>query len=152
MLRVTVEIFPGGNENGSRVLAYADIANVKSGPLADYEIRLSDEILGDVGAATLRGYPRMAATIWDLVGRSVAIALTGTEELPPRPELPNVPVYSSKGHKPTPYVRFSEIPEPARTLFKRNMSSSTCPVIEDEPDPTDCAYAWDWTAFLAGSR
>ncbi len=152
MLRVTVEILPGGDERGRRVLAYADISNIKSGPLANYKVRLSDEILGDIGTATLRGYPRMAATVWDLVVRSVAIVLTGKERLPTRPHLPNVPVHKSSGDRPIPYIRFREIPEPARALFKRNMRLSTCPVIDEDPEPLDCAYLWDWTAFLAGSR
>ncbi|WP_147309991.1 hypothetical protein [Paraburkholderia sp. BL6669N2] len=68
MLRATVEIFPSGNESSRRVLAHADISNVKSGPLVNYKIRLSHEILGDLDAVTLRDYPRMAATIWDRGG------------------------------------------------------------------------------------
>ncbi|MFL9900033.1 hypothetical protein PQR71_18070 [Paraburkholderia fungorum] len=152
MLRVTVELFPGGSENGKRILAHADISNVKSGALASYQVRLCDDVLGDIGTALLTEYPRMATTVWDLVGRGIAIALTGREELPERPLLPDVPVHKSDGDRPVPYVRYKEIPEPARTLFRRNMRLSTCPVVESDPDPMDCAYLWDWTAFLEGRR
>jgi hypothetical protein len=152
MLRVTVELLPGGSESGRRVLGHADISNVKSGSLASYKVILNDDVLGDVGAALIEGYPRVSATIWDLVGRGIAAALTGREELPMRPQLPDVPVHNSEGDASIPYVRFREIPEPARTLFQRNMRCSACPVIDSDPEPMDCAYQWDWDAFLAGHR
>lgn len=94
----------------------------------------------------------LSATIWDLVGRGISVALTGREELPERPVLPDVPVHKSDDERPIPYVRFREIPEPARKLFRQNMKLSTCPVIASDPDPTDCAYLWDWVAFLEGRR
>lgn len=55
MLRITVEIFPGGRESSRRVLATADVARVKNGALADYEIVLRDDVLGDVGTGKLIG-------------------------------------------------------------------------------------------------
>ena len=149
MLKVTVELWPGGRESSRRVLATADIARVKSGAHADYEVVLHDEVLGDIGAATVHEYPRFAASVWDLVARGIAAALAGKEELPPRPQLPVVPVHKSGD---LPYVRLREIPEPVRTLFARNMACSTCPVIEEDPQPMDCAYAWDWLDFLRGAR
>ena len=45
-----------------------------------------------------------------------------------------------------------EIPEPARTLFAKNMSSSTCPLVKEDEEPRGCVYAWDWQAFLEGRR
>lgn len=149
MLKVVVELWPGGRESGRRVLATADIARIKSGPHADYEVRLQDEILGDVGTGLLYEYPRFAASVWDLVARSIATALSGKEELPPRPQLPRVPVHRSGD---IPYVRMREIPELARTLFLQNMHLSTMPVIEEDAEPMGCAYAWDFEAFLAGQR
>ena len=38
MLKVTVEIWPAGNENGHRTLATADIGRIKNGALADYRV------------------------------------------------------------------------------------------------------------------
>jgi len=84
MLKVTVEILPDGRERGSRVLATAKIGRIKSGPLADYRVELSEEPHGEI-SGTLDAYPRYATSIWDLVARAVAVALTGKEELPPRP-------------------------------------------------------------------
>jgi hypothetical protein len=152
MLRVTVELLPGGSESGRRVLGHADIANIKSGAFANYKVILSDDVLGGIGTAVIEAYPRVSATIWDLVARGIAVALTGKEILPERPQLPEVPVHNSDGDKPIPYVRFREIPEPARTLFQKNMRFSTCPVIDSDPEPMGCAYQWDWEAFLAGQR
>ncbi|ANB77575.1 hypothetical protein AYM40_29265 [Paraburkholderia phytofirmans OLGA172] len=152
MLRITVELLPGGREGGKRTLAHAEISNVKSGALADYEIELHDDVLGDIGSASLTGYPRMAATVWDLVARCITVVLSGLEELPPRPQSPRVPIHRSDSSSGTPYVRLREIPEPARTLFQRSLAGSTCPLVEDDPEPMDCAHLSDWTDFLAGWR
>jgi hypothetical protein len=149
MLKVTVELWPGGRESGRRVLATADIVRVKNGAHADYEVRLHDDVLGDIGTATLTGYPRFAGSVLDLAARAIATALAGSEALPARPVLPEVTVHKSGT---TPYVRMREIPEPARTLSARNMSSSTCPLIDEDEEPRGCVYAWDWEAFLRGAR
>jgi hypothetical protein len=149
MLKVTVEILPDGRESGSRVLATAKIGRVRSGSLADYRVELSEEPHGKI-CGYLDGYPRHASTVWDLVTRAVAVALTGKEELPPRPQPLNVPVRTPSGN--TPYVRLREIPEPARSLFEKRMVYSTRPVIEEDPMPMDCVYAWDWRDFLTGGR
>jgi hypothetical protein len=144
MLKVTVELCPGGREEGRRVLATADISRIKSGPYSDYKVLLEEDTLGCVGSATLR-----SASVLDLVARGIAAALAGKEELPPRPLLPEVPVHVSDG---MPYVRMREIPQPARTLFSANMKYSTCPFIQEDPEPMGCAYASDWEDFLAGRR
>lgn len=149
MLKVTVEIWPGGRESGRRVLANANIGRVKNGALADYRVELSEEPHGKI-CGSLQDYPRYSVTLWDLVARAIAVALTGKEELPQRPQQLNVPVRTSSGN--TPYVRLREIPEPARSLFEKRMVYSTRPVIEEDPQPMDCVYAWDWTDFLAGRR
>jgi hypothetical protein len=153
MLKVIVELWPGGRESGKRVIATADIGRIKDGQLADYEVELHEALLEDTGVgeiATVRAYPRWSASVWHLVARCIAAALNGgREELPERPTLPNVPVHISDG---TSYVRLREIPEPSRTLFKRNLYGSTVPLIEDDPEPRDCAYAHDWQAFLSGYR
>ena len=115
MLRITIELLPGGREDGKRVIATADIARVSSGALADYRVALDDAVLGQVGErATVRGYPRWADSVWDLVARCVAAALNqGREALPPRPAPPQVTVrMNAAGYR---YVRLDEIPEPAST-------------------------------------
>jgi hypothetical protein len=151
MLKVTVELWPGGRESGKRVIATADIGRVKNGALADYKARLQEAVIGDVGGtAFVRNYPRWSASVWDLVGRAIAAALTGgKEELPERPISPDVPVHVSDGVR---YVRLREIPEPARAFFERRINGSTCPYIAEEPNPRDCAYAHDWLDFLSGGR
>lgn len=151
MLRVTVELWAGGLESARRVIATADIGRKKNGAYADYEVRLEEGSLGDVGdEAVVREYPRWSASVWDLVGRCIATALNGgREQLPERPVLPEVPVHTSGTVR---YVRLREIPEPARTSFRRNIANSSRPLIEDDPEPFDCAYAWVWDDFLRGER
>lgn len=149
MLKVTVELWPGGRERCRRVLATAEIARIKVGAHADYEVRLQEEVLGDVGSGVLHQYPRFAGSVWDLVARGIAMALSGYEELPPRPSSPSVPVHWSGD---IPYVRTREIPEPARSLFLRGVRVSSMLVVEDDADLMDCVYAWDFEAFLAGYR
>jgi hypothetical protein len=154
MLRVTVELWPGGQESGRRVIATADIGRIKDGALANYEVELQEKLLEHIGVgeiAHVREYPRWSASVWDLVGRCIAAALNGGKEaLPPRPVLPEVPKHTSADG--TPYVCMREIPEPARTLFAKNMSGSTCPLVEEDEEPRGCVYAWDWQAFLEGRR
>ena len=151
MLKVTVEIWPGGRESGRRALATAEIGRIRDGALADYRVVLDEDVQqGDLGSANLLDYPRYSATLWDLVARAIAVALTGKEELPQRPQQLNVPVRTSSGN--TPYVRLREIPEPARSLFEKRMAYSTRPVIEEDSQPMECFYAWDWRDFLTGGR
>lgn len=149
MLRVTVELWPGGRESGSRVLATAKIGRVKNGALADYRVELHEDVQGQIGTAVLHDYPRYASTLWDLVARAAAVALTGKEELPPRPQQLDVPIHAVGN---TSYVRIREIPEPARSLFQKRIAFSTRPLIDEDPEPMDCAYAWDWCDFLDGGR
>ncbi|MEN8517950.1 hypothetical protein [Burkholderia sp. RS02] len=151
MLRVIVELWPGGRESSKRVIATADIGRIRNGKHADYEVELHEALLGDIGdTAVVRKYPRWSASVWDLVARSIAAALNrGKEELPPRPVLPEVPVHISDNRR---YVRLREIPEPARTFFRRNIANSGRPLIEEDPDPMDCAWAHDWSDFLDGQR
>ncbi|MGF6852954.1 hypothetical protein [Paraburkholderia sp. CI3] len=145
MLRITIELLPGGREDGKRVIATADIARVSSGALADYRVALDDAVLGQVGErATVRGYPRWTGSVWDLVARCVAAALNqGREALPPRPASPQVTVHvNDAGYR---YVRLDEIPEPARTYFDRKLAGSGIP-------DHGCAFAHDWFDFLNGQR
>ena len=86
MLRVTVELLPGGRLDGRRTVATADIWRTRTGAQADYEFAMGEDLLPDqVWRGVLQDYPRWSASVWDLVARSIAIALTSTEELPPRP-------------------------------------------------------------------
>ncbi|MGF6413613.1 hypothetical protein [Paraburkholderia sp. MM5482-R1] len=145
MLRITIELLPGGREDGKRVIATADIARVSGGALADYRVALDDAVLRQVGErATVRGYPRWAGSVWDLVARCVAAALNqGREALPPRPAPPQVTVHvNDAGYR---YVRLDEIPEPARTYFDRKLAGSGIP-------DHGCAFAHDWFDFLNGQR
>ena len=148
MLRVTIELLPGGRESEKRVIGTADIARVNDGlpgALADYWVALKDAVLGEVGGrAIVRRYPRWAGSVWDLVARCLAAALNqDTEALPPRPAKPEVTVRTNDaGFR---YVRLDEIPEPARTFFDQKLSGSGIP-------DHGCAYAHDWFDFLNGHR
>jgi len=154
MLRVTVELWPGGRERAKRVIATADIARIRDGARADYEVRLAEDLLDGVGVgelATVADYPRWSATVWDLVARCIAASLNGgREELPSRPVTPEVPVHGSLSG--TRYVRLREIAEPTRTFFAHNISRSSRPEVIDDPFPMDCAYVHDWEDFLQGRR
>ena len=149
MLRITIELLPGGREGARRTIAVAELGRTHGKRLGTYHMALNEEPFGLVGQAVLRDYPRYGASIWDLVARGIAVALTGKEELPPRPTVPEVPIYHVGK---VPYVRKSEIPEPARTFFWRSMENSSRPMVESDADPENCAYHWDWEDFLDGRR
>ncbi|MBB5427487.1 hypothetical protein HDG40_005666 [Paraburkholderia sp. JPY158] len=144
MLKVTVELWPGGREAGKQVIATADIVRVRDGARADYEVALKEGLLGSVGdVAFVCSYPRWSASVWDLVGRSISAALSGgKEELPPRPVLPEVPVHVIDGMR---CVRLADIPEPTRTLFAHNLAGSSVP-------GHNLAFAWDFEDFMLGQR
>ncbi|MCC8402013.1 hypothetical protein LJ655_08920 [Paraburkholderia sp. MMS20-SJTN17] len=145
MLRITVELWPGGHEQRRRTIATASIGRVHDGAFADYQATLSEELLGEVGdVALVRGYPRWSASVWDLVARGIAVALNnGAEVLPARPTLPVVQVHvSGDGVR---YVWLGEIPEPAGTFFRHRLYGST------DPQP-GCAYPHDREHFLGGGR
>lgn len=152
MLRVTVELLPGGDESRRRLLGTATIANVSGGEIADYDVHVTSDDLEGVRHAVLKRYPRRASSVWDLVLRGICRTLTLQERLPKRPQPLSriVPVRTSKTG--IPFVRMRDIPEPARTAFARNMAHSTCPVIEEEANPMACIYAWDFHDWLAGQR
>lgn len=144
MLRVTVELLPGGRVQGRQTLATADIGRVRSGAQADYQVDMEERLLPDqVWSGALQDYPRWSASVWDLVARSIAVALTGKEELPPRPQRPQVPVHTFDGGMRV--VHLDEIPEPTRTFFAQNLRGSGTP-------GSGMAFAWDWDDFLAGQR
>jgi hypothetical protein len=125
-------------------VSIADIGRVRSGALSDYQIDMEEVLLPDqVWTGALQDYPRWSASVWDLVARCLAVALTGMEELPQRPSLPQIPIYTSPGTVPV--VRLVDIPEPTRTYFEHNLRGS------GKPGP-DTAFAWDWHDFLIGQR
>jgi len=45
MLRVIVELWPGGRESSKRVIATADIGRIRNGKHADYEVELHEALL-----------------------------------------------------------------------------------------------------------
>lgn len=152
MLRVTIELLPAGDESRKSVLATATIANVSGGEVADYDVHVTSDDLDGVRHAVLRRYPRRASSVWDLVLRAICRTLTLHERLPKRPQplSSTVPIRTSKDD--VRYICIRDIPEPARTAFKRNIAYSTCPFVEGEADPIDCAYPWDFHDWLGGFR
>lgn len=141
MLRVTIELVPSG-----RVLGTMQITNVRGNKLADYAVQVSAE-----GEAYWEGkvlqYARFSASIWDLVARAAMQAITREERIPERAAALDVPYYYSD--EGTPYIRVNDIPQPARAVFKRRMANSTRPGFDEDQENY---WAWDWEAFVEGSR
>lgn len=149
MLKVTVEVVHPDRCGSGREIATAYIGRLERSATPDYVVQLHEDQRQHGEKRTLHAYPRHASSIFDLVARALAVGLTGTEELPPRPKPLSVPIHRSGN---TDYVRLGEIPEPAATLFRKRIEYSGCPVIEEDPMPMDCAYASDWQDFLTGQR
>lgn len=151
MLRITVELIPNGNESSPRrkVLAHAEIGNVRSGALATYHVRTHETGVEGSEQAEIEDYPRWSASIWDLVLRAVAKAEYGQEALPSRPGLLEVPVIRDEGFS---YVRLADIPEPICSAFVDNLcrSASSRPPVAGVRGGT--AFAVHWKEFQAGER
>ena len=110
MLTVTVELWPGGRESGRRVLATADIARIKSGAHADYEVDLREAAAR--GRARHCDRARISTVVGERVGPCGQMHRRCAQRRPrrvcsPRPLLPEVPVHDSDGLR---YVRMREIP------------------------------------------
>jgi len=149
MLKITVEVVWPGDIGAGRKVATAYIGRLERSAVSDYVVQLNEPPFGDGEKRTLHAYPRYASSVFDLVARALAIGLTGVEKLPPRPQALRVPIHRSGDIS---YVRLREIPEPAATYFRKRIESSACPVIEEDSEPMQCAYASDWLDFLAGRR
>lgn len=60
--------------------------------------------------------------------------------------LDEVPIRECNGRS---YVDLAEIPELARSAFRRSLYGAQCPLI---PGVKNAAYSWDWTLFLERYR
>lgn len=145
MLRVSVELWPEGQKKGSTVLAVADIERIRSGVRSDYSVDLFEDVGYRRWSGTVDSYPRWSASVWDLVARSIASALSGSEALPKRPTPVVAPIHRFDGVS---FVRLREIPQPARRHFEQSIQGKTRPVISGVSDP--CACGWDWFDFING--
>ena len=83
MLRVTVEIWPGGDESGARTLAIANVANVSDlAEVSDYAVSVTElhNPIANTPAWTRRGHVFQhdrKKSVWALVAK---VAIWATEE------------------------------------------------------------------------
>ena len=149
MLRITVLLIPNGEEANARELARADIGNVSRGALANYRVRVSETNVEGGKLCSIKEYPRWSASIWDLVLRAIAKAQYGEEQIPPRPQLLEIPMRRGDGYS---YVRLADIPEPMRTAFSDNLDRRMSGMPPGDGTPGGCAFYVDWRDFQAGER
>lgn len=136
-------------ETNVSTLWTANIGRLERGATPDYVVQLCEDIYEHGGKNILHAHPRYASSAFDLIARALAVALTGTEELPRCPEPLSIPIHHSGD---TSYARLGEIPEPAATLFRKRIEYLGCPVKGDDPTPMQRAYASDWLDFLTSRR
>jgi hypothetical protein len=113
MIRVTVELLPGGNEEGKRHLGTAYIVNEGTGSaeIGNYRAQFSKwgepEVIWKKGY--VRGFPRKGLGPWDLLGVALATVLANrwrrflrSEQPPPSPHLGEEPKVGSETVPPAP--------------------------------------------------
>ncbi|WP_106857301.1 hypothetical protein [Caballeronia novacaledonica] len=89
MLLVTVELFPFGREDGRKSIGQTRVINVAGdAAYGSYLFEVFEGAETPIATSLLTDYPRFAGSVWDLVARGVIAALSGKEELPPRPVHP----------------------------------------------------------------
>jgi hypothetical protein len=78
MLRITIELVPGGNEDRKKVIATGTITNLgTSGPsVGNYFVDLRDKAGRLWRHGTIFGFPRRKLLAWDLLCRALT-ALIG---------------------------------------------------------------------------
>jgi hypothetical protein len=87
MLRVTVEIWPGGDEKRARVLATGDVANVSDlADMSDYEVRADEghNPLTNTPPWSRQGYifqHDRKSSVWALVAKVAAWAAEKADNL-----------------------------------------------------------------------
>lgn len=120
-------------------------------PLTQVTARARDHELAVVTTTeTIRSAHQAAARgryndLWDLAEHVLRISAFGFDQLPEAKAL-DVPIRSDGRQY---FVCLRDIPEPAHSVFLRNMSGSARPTIAGYPD---AVYPWDWTDFLSGQR
>lgn len=123
-------------------------------PLAEATLRICADRTASIEGLELPAAPLFSQVVpvpegvlsaWDMTLLTLSYAAFGTRDLPePKPLAPVI--HESKGLR---YIRTSELPEPARSVFERRMAHSTRPWLPEAPD---AVYAWDFEAFLGGGR
>jgi hypothetical protein len=73
MIRVTIELLPGGREDGKRTLATGTIANTATGSLSQgtYFADFRDAAGRPWRHGTVTGFPRKRLLAWDLLYRAL---------------------------------------------------------------------------------
>ena len=85
MLRITVEIWPGGYERHKRVLASANVGNISSlADVSDYDVEISTAARMEPSwqsasekSGFVRGHARLAS-VWSLVEKVAKLATEDT--------------------------------------------------------------------------
>lgn len=85
MLRITVEIWPGGRQPGKRVVATANVANISDlADVSDYDVEIQTSARMDPSwrpasevSGEIRGHER-DASVWSLVEKVASLACKGS--------------------------------------------------------------------------
>ena len=79
MLRVTIHAGEIKDASVYNRLAWLELAYERAGAVADYKVLYFANGEGALPPFVLKGYPRWSASLWDLVGRATAMALSPEE-------------------------------------------------------------------------
>lgn len=72
MIRVTVELWPGGSEARKRTLGGLDIANVGgTAQVGNYRVWKLNKELRRCKEGSVRGHRRLAESVWRLVAKTI---------------------------------------------------------------------------------
>ncbi len=75
MLRITIELLPGGDESRKKTIATGTIANLgTAGPaIGNYFVDLRDKAGRPWKHGTVSGFPRKRLLAWDLLCRALTV-------------------------------------------------------------------------------
>lgn len=140
MLRVILELVPGGREDKKRVIGVMEICNQGGGVVSDYKVR-GGAHFEEVKEGVVKAYPRWSESIWGLVGRSCARLVNESDtSLGKKPKEVGIPEGG--------VIDLDSLPEVMGRAFDSALYGSTCPYVEGK----NLAYTWDFKAFLTGSK
>jgi hypothetical protein len=77
VIKVIVELWPGGDESRKKTLATGTIANIATGSLTsgNYFVDLRDKAGRPWRHGTVTGFPRKRLLAWDLLCRALAVCV-----------------------------------------------------------------------------
>lgn len=122
MLRVSIHAGPLAKASRFNLVAWLDIAYDRLDPIANYKTVLFETGIGATMPASLTGYPRWSASLWDLTARALALGLSHDQDNPTE-DVPELIAGDSKRFAFARHISAQITHTPAAGTHRKNLGS-----------------------------